>query len=84
MGARGSRSCWYCRTALRQVCAVIGFLSSQVATGRPLSAKTKSTVEPLPGWHGTCRVIVSSLRANCARASGFRPCAGLNHASRNV
>ena len=83
-GALGSRSCWYCRTALRQVWPVIGFFSSQVATGTPLSAKSRSMVSPLPGWHAACRVTVRSLRSNCASASGLSPCAGRNQARRNV
>ena len=58
-GAWGSRSFLYCSKAFRHVWPVPGFLSSQVATGKPLSAKSRSTVWPLVGWQRTWRATVS-------------------------
>ena len=83
-GARGSRSAWYCCSACRQFWPVPGFFSSQVATGSPFSANSRSTVSRLLGWQGTCRVTVSLFCAYSASTSSLRVWAGLKWASRKV
>ena len=62
----------------------MGFFSSQVATGMPLRANSRSTVCPRLGWQGTCLVMVSWLALYFANVSGLRSLAGLKKATLSV